>query len=518
MSTIVNQSLQKIAKGTGIFFIGTIIGMLLSFIGKVIVVRYITQSEYGIYSLALVLMNIFVVISTLGLREGSTRYIAYFRGGGESGKTSSIIKSSVQIALIASISLATVSFFASDFISESIFHAPGLSTPLKIFSIAIPFTVLMGIFTSLFRGFNRVAPHVYFQSIMGNVIFILFLVGVTLIGLPFLGIVYAFVASIMLTCLAFTAYTIKNLSLTLWEERRINISPVRKELLFFSLPLLLTAMLGMLMTWTDTLMLGYFKAPNIVGLYNVALPIARLISFALSSMLFIYVPIASQLYSKGLIEELRRNYTVLTKWICSATMPVFLILMLFPGAVLNFFFGAGYIPASTALQILVAGFFIDNLLGPNGATMVVMGKTRFLMWASIVGVTTNVILNIVLIPPLGIVGASIASLTSIVLLNIIRSAKLYSLAKFHPLSANLLKPLVTSVGLIFLIYILARNFLDVTFLILPILFVLFLGLYGLSILLTKSFDREDIMMLLAIEERLGLNLTSIKGILKRFVK
>lgn len=117
-----------------------------------------------------------------------------------------------------------------------------------------------------------------------------------------------------------------------------------------------------------------------------------------------------------------------------------------------------------------------------------------------------------------VVGASIASLTSIVLLNIIRSVKLYSLAKFLPLSKNLLKPLVTSAGLIFLIYISARNFLDVTFWMLPILFVLFLGLYGLSILLTKSFDREDIIMLLAIEERLGLNLTSIKKILKRFVK
>ena len=58
MSEIVNQSLQKIAKGTGIIFIGTIIGMFLGFVGRVIVVRYITQSEYGIFSLALVLMRI----------------------------------------------------------------------------------------------------------------------------------------------------------------------------------------------------------------------------------------------------------------------------------------------------------------------------------------------------------------------------------------------------------------------------------------------------------------------------
>jgi len=48
MSAIVNQSLQKIAKGTGIIFIGTIIVLLLGFVGRVIIVRYTTQIESDI--------------------------------------------------------------------------------------------------------------------------------------------------------------------------------------------------------------------------------------------------------------------------------------------------------------------------------------------------------------------------------------------------------------------------------------------------------------------------------------
>jgi len=42
MSEVVDQSLQKIAKGTGIIFVGTIIGMLLGFVGRVVIVRYTT--------------------------------------------------------------------------------------------------------------------------------------------------------------------------------------------------------------------------------------------------------------------------------------------------------------------------------------------------------------------------------------------------------------------------------------------------------------------------------------------
>jgi len=49
MSEIVNQSLQKIAKGTGIIFIGTIIGMLLGFVERV-VIGYATQIESDINS------------------------------------------------------------------------------------------------------------------------------------------------------------------------------------------------------------------------------------------------------------------------------------------------------------------------------------------------------------------------------------------------------------------------------------------------------------------------------------
>ena len=161
MSEIVNTSLQKVAKGTDIVFIGTIIGMLLAFIGRIILVRFTTQTEYGIYSLALVIISIFATISTLGLSEGSTRYIAYFRGKKEEGKVRGVISSTIKIAIIASISFGVISFLISDFISVNIFHTPALSTHLKILSIAIPFTVLINVFIAIFRGFDRVEPNVY---------------------------------------------------------------------------------------------------------------------------------------------------------------------------------------------------------------------------------------------------------------------------------------------------------------------------------------------------------------------
>jgi len=43
------------------------------------------------------------------------------------------------------------------------------------------------------------------------------------------------------------------------------------------------------------------------------------------------------------------------------------------------------------------------------------------------------------------------------------------------------------------------------------------AVYFVASLFSKSFDREDIMMLTVIENRVGVNITPIKKILKRFL-
>ena len=515
MSEIVNQSLQRIAKGTGIIFIGTIIGMFLGFIGRIILVRFTTQTEYGIYSLALVIISIFVTISTLGLQEGSTRYIAYLRGKKEEGKVRGVISSSIKIALVASIIFSSILFLSSDIISTNIFHSSELSTPLKIFSIAIPFTVLTTVFISIFRGFDRVDARVYFQDIFRPVLYLIFLIAVVLFGMSFLGMVYAYVLSIAATCVVFVIYMMKKSPLPIRRGSSVT-NPMTKELLFFSIPLLAVSMLMMIMSWTDTLMLGYFKTPGVVGLYNAALPLANLLPVVLTSMNFIYVPIISQLYSKNLIEEIKMNFAVLTKWIFLLTLPLFFILFLFPDVVLNLLFGSRYIGATLTLQILAIAFFCNTSLGFPYSTLLVIGKSKFLMYVFLISAIINIILNIVLIPPMGIVGAAIASALSLVVAKILNTTKLYDISTIHPFTKNYLKLAGLLIVFLFVFYIL-RNLVIMSFWMFMALFLLFLVAYGISLLFTKSFDEEDIMILLTIENRLGIDLASIKRILKRFV-
>ncbi len=515
MSKSANKSLQKILKGSGIAFIGIFIGMFLAFIGRVLVARYGTEAEYGIFSLAFVILNICAMAGTLGLRQGTPRSIAYARGKNDSEKVQKLVSASIQFGGFAGVIIGIFIFFTSDIIATRIFHEPALGNPLKIFAIGIPFFTLIHVFASIFRGFDDIKPKVYFQDIMRNIIFPLLLLLIILLKLPFIGVFYAFLASLVIPCVLIIIYAFKRLPL---KKLTIKLGdPIAKELIFFSLPLLGTIVLQMIIDWTDTLILGALKTSSEVGLYNAALPLARFISSPLMALLLIYTPIISGLYAQGMVEDLKRNFAVLTKWLCSATFPLFLILFLFPELVLSILFGSSYTPAAYVLRILSLGFIINNFLGPNGDTLIAMGKVHFIMWATLASAIINLVLNFSLIPIFGIIGAATASVVAITSVNLVRSWKLHSLSKAQPLSKNLLKPTLVSLLVGLFVYFVTNFFLELSFWFLPFVFILFYLIYGLSIILTKSFDQEDVTMLLAIEKKADVDLTIIKKVLKRFL-
>lgn len=512
-----SESLRKIARGAGIAIVGMLLGLLLQFGARLIIARYSSEANYGIFSLALAVLTIATILACLGLNYGAPRYIAYFRAKDDVVRVRGAISAYLQLSTVASLLIGAALFFSARTIALNIFHTPDLTPALMIFAIGLPFLTIINILADVFRGFDRVEPQAYFQYISLNVLFILLLLAALPSGLPFVAVFYAYLAAIVLTFIATVIYTAKKLPYPLTFAGIKTTSFVNKELLIFSLPLLAALILVTIVNWTDTLMLGYFKTPAVVGLYNAAYPLAQFIFMPMTALTLIYIPTAASLYSQNLLAELRRNYTVITKWLTFITLPIFLTLCLFPEAVLNLFFGGAYSAAAPALRILPFGFMLSNLLGPNTATLIAMGRSRFVMWATLAAAVLNVALNIALIPHLGIVGAAIASAASFTLANIIISVRLYSLGRVQPLSGNLLKPLIACIVLTLLFQFIISRFFTISLWMLPLLFILYYAIYGIATVLLRSFDKEDIALLLEIEKRSGINAAPIKKILRKFI-
>jgi O-antigen/teichoic acid export membrane protein len=515
-SSVIGESLQKVAKGSSIIFIGSLLGLLPAFLGRIIITRYWAKSDYGLYSLALAILTICVVISTLGLIQGVSRNIAYARGKKDYSKMSSLISASIWFSFLVSIIAGIILFLSSEIISLKIFHEPELIAPLKIFSMVVPLLTLINVIVSIFRGFDQIKPYVYFQQLLLQVLFPIFIIVVIVLNLSFKYVFFAFAASTFITLLALIIYSLKNAhNLALFSLKFITAS-VSRELLIFSIPLLFSAILNSLLHLTDTLMLGSLKNTTEVGLYNAALPAAHFISFPLIALIMIYIPIFTGLYARNKHGEIRRNYSILTKWLCSASFPLFAVLFLYPEQSLSFLFGSTYAPSANALRILSFGFIFDIFVGPCGASLIGIGKSRFVMFASFTMVILNISLNVILIPFYGIIGAAIATMVSLTSINIIQSVKLYSLIGAISISKNIIKPTVLSLTLISLFYIISKNFISVKWWMLIVILISFYIIYILSILITRSLDKEDLKMLQILEAKTGKKSKILRRLLLKF--
>ena len=513
-----NNTLQKLATDTGLIIFGLIFSLLPAFIGRVIIVRHWAETDYGIFSLAFSILYICFVIGSLGFSQGIPRSIAYANGKKQDKKIPDFISSSLLYSTIASILLALTIFVLSDFISINIFNEPGLVEPLKIFSFAIPFYVIIGVIVSIFRGFYNVKPTVYFQQILMSVLFPGLLLLVIFFDLPFIYVFYSFAGSIIITGIILIFYSINKIkNLKLLSIKSIT-SPISRELIIFSLPILGTNILNLFIYWSDTMMLGGLKDAYYVGLYNAALPVAKLLSLPLAALIFIYVPIFSALFAKNNIDEIKRSYRIITKWLVAFTFPFFMIMFLYPEQVLELLFGYNYIISSDALRILSLGFMFSTLAGPCAVTLITMGKSRFILYTSLITAILNVGLNATLIPSMHIMGAAVASLSAVFILNLIQNIKLYKMNKVTPVSKNLIKPIIFTLLIILPIYYFLNMYFTVSLWMIPIIVIIMFIIFLSGIIITRSLDQEDILMLKTVEQKTGLKLNFIKKIIHKTQK
>ncbi|MBU7017910.1 MAG: flippase [Theionarchaea archaeon] len=503
----VDQSLRKIARGGVLIFAGTVVSMAFQLLTRVLIVRVTTRSDYGLFSLGLVLFSMATAISQGGFSLSVPRYLGYYRGNQDEPRIRGVIRSSFEIQLLLGIALSLVFFLGSQYI-EDFFNMEGLSTALRIFAGGIPFFNFIHITVNTFRGFDRVKPSLYFNDIMLTGLRLLFLFVVAVVAPSLEYVLIAYLSAFVCTALTAAGYYKKYNPVQKGESVRM-----RKELFLFSLPLFGTVFVGQLMKWTDVLMLGRFTSADMVGLYNGAIPICLLIPIFLSSAGFIFVPVLSALYSQGHLSEMKKTYAVITKWIFSATLPLFLVIFVFPQPVLTFLFRAEYQEASTALRILSTGYMFHVLMGPVGQNLVIFGRPRLIMINNCVGLVINIMMNWILIPLYGINGAATATALMYVGLNLMALFQVYRISGMHPFSRNYVKPLLSSLGLVVVFSAAFEYVFTVPYWTLPFVFALFVGSYFLIIVVTRSFDREDIMLLKTLEKRVGIDLSWLRKIL-----
>ncbi|MBI5741430.1 MAG: flippase [Nitrospirae bacterium] len=517
MSGNVTSTLKAAAKGTTFVFTGMAVSQVLWFTTKLLLVRSLSKEDLGIYSLILALTSIIALLASLGLWQGSTRYISIFSGQGKKEDADAVRRSTLIIGAIAGGGACALMFLLSGVLSRSLFYKPELSAPLMIMSLSVPAYVMAMNIASVLRGYGSISPTVYFIDIGQPFFFLLFLVPVFFFNLPFISVFYSYVLSAAVICALIAHY----------GRRKAGPGPSPspgadnyvRELLKFSIPVLSIDIMFLLFRWVDTLMLGRYGTAVEVGAYSVGVSLAVLLNLPLIALGFVYLPIAGELYAKNRMPDLARTYQVLTKWVLAVTLPIFFILFFFPGMTISFLFGDRFADSVLPLRILSLGYLFTTFMGTNSMLLLVFGLSRAVMKVSAAGALLDVLLNYFLIKHagLGTAGASLATSISLIAVGIGYSFVLYRHSRIHPVSAGCLKPAIASVVSGAVIYAVVRG-LALPFWMLPVYFLLYTGGYVASLFLTRSLDDEDVFLLEQVLSRAGIGPEMTRRVIGKIYK
>lgn len=419
-----------------IILIGTALSMFSGFLFRVVGARFLSSSSFGAVIVGISVVNLLSTIGLFGLNQGIVKFLSE---SGEKTRIRSHISFSILIVLLVSVCISILGAVSVDPIKTWFFDKTSSDIFVLIFIVTIPAFSLMKLIGAILRGLmDSISFNIVINVVQPLSKIVLTTIAAVIFGSKILFAI-AFLSSVLLT--VFVGFYI------LWSNDwrpNITFGVDNYNLIQFSLPLMISSSVFILLSYFDRLMIGFFLPSRTVATYEIAVTIAGLLAIFRSSFGFLLYPKISEKLSRGEHDSVGELYKQATKWILLFSTPAFAVMVIRPDLLISVF-GSQYSPEqiSPILAILSVGLFINAVVGPNGEAMLGMGKSRNILIYNVFSVMLNVALNIVLIPIYGLTGAAAASMVGFVAMNALKSADLYLNEDLSVLS---IKSILMSVG------------------------------------------------------------------------
>lgn len=434
--------LKTIAKGTSWSIFGSFSNKFLGYISIFLITHIVSPEQYGLFTLGNTIVGISATLAMLGLDKGILKYLPQYSAKQEYGKIRHLISFSFKIIIGLSCLIGLVIFLLRDIFAVYVFNKPGIATVLLIFSIIIPLNAIHDSLLGVLRSLKKIYEKVLVGDVIGKLSWVGLLLILFILQKSFILVLWAYVLRTLFStilALVFVSKQFKKMNLMHYEQQKIP----TKEVFSYSWPLFLHGFIAMVAIWSDKIMLGIFGAVENVGFYNVGFQLAAIMSSLLFGINQIFAPIISELYSTNKMDEYRKLFKFLARWSFAFALLCFSFFLLFGENLLNVF-GQNYIIAFFPLIILGIGELVNTSVGSVGYTLMMLGKSRWMLYDTLFMATVNVILNYILIPMYGIIGAAIATSTAYFGQSVLWCIQSYKLTKVIPYSWKTLKPIFSA--------------------------------------------------------------------------
>jgi O-antigen/teichoic acid export membrane protein len=414
------RALSRDAGATVLLRIG---GMGLAAVGAIVVARALGAAGYGTYSWAYALVLSIAIPAALGADQLLTREAGVAVDRADWGRLRTLMRS-----VLGSVGLFSFGAAALGAVVVLVVDGGGADERGTALLVALPILVLAALTTvaqGALIGLGRTALGIAPGMLVRPATFLpLVVVAVTAGNLSASGAMALQLAAF--ACAAVLALALLRRALARGAgvvaahpgRERVGTSP--RAWMRVSVRMGAAATLLAVDAQVGLIVLGTVGQPAEAGFYAAAIQCTAPLSLVLLAGRMPLAPIVARLRATGEQERLQRGLKLATRGVAGASAAVALVLIVIPGSLLDLF-GGEFSEASGALRVLAVAMLVNALAAFNGMVLIMSGYEREALRSAIVCVTLDVVVCLVLAPPLGELGVAIGALTSITTRNVVNS-------------------------------------------------------------------------------------------------
>ncbi len=405
---------STVVKGTIIIFAMLLLSGLLGYATRLFLASNLSLAEYGMFYAALSFASFFIIIIGLGLNSALTKFVSEFLVNKKYSKIKTVSIIVILTQIFVSVVVVIFMTIFADQISLIFFKTLQVSDIIKILFIYLFLSTPFYFLKNYLQGHNDMKNLAFISFVYPIVTFAYILFAFYFSSGSVLTAAHAYTAGVFVAVL-FGIFVVAKKYGHVFKGRivsGIEKKKLSRDLFLFAVPVFIIGIANTAITYVDTLAITYFRTLEEVAFYQAALPTAFILTYLSSSLTTVLYPTVSDLWTRKKYQYTADAISSIVKFTLILMVPIVLVFLAFPEIVLTILFGSSYIPAAPALQILSIGvlmFSLGMLL-----TITLQGIGRPDINAKLIGFSAivNLVLNLVMVPGFGIIGAATASAIS----------------------------------------------------------------------------------------------------------
>ena len=408
----VDVHLAELLKKGAVALLLRVGGAGLAFLFTIYFARLLGPGDYGLFTLALTVVTVLSVFVRMGFDVVLMKHVAVAIEQGNVAIARGYVHSAVQVVFYIGSIVTLIFVFIIPTVSVVVFNKPELISPLRVMIwLLLPLSFMM-LHVEALKGLKHVTDSVFIQNII--------VPGLSLFVLVVVSRWHVWTLEEIVTTYVMATFCAAIYSRLSWRKRIQSgelFKVKKRELIAKGFPLLLVTSGSLVMSWSDTIVLGIYKNSEDVGIYSVASKTAFLTSIILFAVNSIAAPKYASFYASnniGAMARLARQSTILMISLAFFPIAIFLI---WPEWFLSLY-GAGYMAGSTVLIILTIGQVINVSCGSVGYILLTTGHEKVVRNIMLITAFINIGLNILLVQFLGVTGVALATMISVLIWNI----------------------------------------------------------------------------------------------------